>query len=152
VQRDLEKREWMLRRNCSLTPAQTAAAYAVLCLLSFSVAAVFLLQGYWLVLVFTVTELALVAVALLHYARHAADYEHIVLTKGCLLVERVSAGKVVQTQFDPHWTRVAVPERGARLIALESKGKKVEVGCFVLDAQRRQLARELRGALQGGRF
>jgi uncharacterized membrane protein len=47
---------------------------------------------------------------------------------------------------------VAVPERSGRLIALESKGKKVEVGCFVLDAQRRQLARELRVELLGGRF
>lgn len=151
MQRDIDKREWILRRNCSLSPRQTAVAYAVLCALSFGVAAVFLLQGVWQVLFFTAVEMAAVTFAFLYYARHATDYEHIVLTRGCLLVERVCAGKVLQTELDPYFTRVAVPQRG-ELIGLEAKGVKLEIGCYAMEPQRRQFARELQGELRGGMF
>ncbi|MES2264516.1 MAG: DUF2244 domain-containing protein [Pseudomonadota bacterium] len=152
MRRDIEKREWLLRRNCALTPRQTALAYGLLCLLSFGVATLFLLLGVWQVLFFTVLEMTAVAAAFLYYARHAADYEYIVLTRGCLLVERVSAGKVRQTFLDPGRTRVAVPERSRDLIALEARGVRLEVGCYAMDAKRRQCARELQGALQDGMF
>jgi uncharacterized membrane protein len=151
VQRDIEKREWLLRRNCSLTPAQTAVAFAVLCLLSLAVGCVFVWLGYWYVLLFSLAETVGAAAAFLHYARHAADYEHVVLTAGCLLVERVSGGEVNQTCFEPCWTRVAVPPRSGALIALESRGRRVEIGCYAMDAQRRAFARELRSALNQNR-
>ena len=73
---------WILKRNCSLTPRQSAAAYALLCTGSFGVALFFLLQGYWIVLAFSLVEMAAVGWALLHYARHALDVERIALTDG----------------------------------------------------------------------
>lgn len=148
MQRDIEKREWLLRRNCSLTPRQTAVAYGALCALSLGVAVVFLLQGVWQVLVFTIIELAAVTVAFILYARHAADYEHIVLTAGCLLVERVSAGRTSQTVLEPYFTRVAKADSPRSLVLLEAKGTTLEVGGFAPAAQRRRLADELRQALR----
>ena len=45
--------------------------------------------------------------------------------------------------------RVVVPdERRRTLIRLESRGVKVEIGRFVNEARRRQVARELRQALR----
>ncbi|CAN7624079.1 DUF2244 domain-containing protein [Pseudoduganella sp. LjRoot289] len=152
MRRDLEKREWLWRRNCSLTPRQTAMAYGLLCALSLSVAAVFLMLGVWQVLCFTGVELAAVTAAFLCYARHAADYEHVVLTSGCLLVERVSAGKVVQTQFTPGRTRVGMPEHGGELIALESDGMAVQVGRYAMAGQRLKFASDLHMELLAGRF
>ena len=152
MRRDLEKREWLWQRNCSLTPRQTAAAWAVLCVLSLSVAALFLLHGVWQVLCFTGVELAAVTAAFLCYARHASDYEHVVLTSGCLLVVRVSGGKTVQTRFQPCRTRITVPERGAELVTLESQGETLEVGRFALSPQRLAFASELRMELLAGRF
>lgn len=148
MQRDINKREWLLRRNCSLTPRQTVLAYAVLCALSFSVAGVFLVHGVWQVLVFTSLEIAAVTVAFILYARHAADYEHIVLTAGCLLVEQVQAGRVMQTVLEPYWTTVAMPGGYGELVGLEAKGVTLKIGAYALDPQRRQLARELQQALQ----
>ncbi|MRV76275.1 DUF2244 domain-containing protein [Duganella sp. FT92W] len=147
MQRDIEKREWLLRRNCSLTPRQTVTAYAALCALSLGVALVFLLQGVWQVLVFTAIELAAVTTAFILYARHASDYEHIVLTAGCLLVERVSAGRASQTVLEPYFTRVAKPDSPRSLVLLEAKGTSLEVGVYAPDAQRRRLAQELQDAL-----
>lgn len=147
-----EKREWLLRRNCSLTPRQTVAAYAALCVLSLGVAAVFLLHGIWQVLMFTGIELTAVTVAFVLYARHAADYEHIVLTSGCLLVERMSGGRTSQTVLEPYFTRVAGPDSARSLVQLEAKGTTLQVGIHAVAAQRRRLAEELQQALRGGMF
>jgi uncharacterized membrane protein len=147
--------EWTLQRNCSLTPRQAARAYAVLCTLSLGVALAFLfLHGIWIVLAFSLLELACVGLALLLYARHALDRERIALSEGCLLVECVQADVHSHAQLDPLWTRVlpptelpaASPRRA--LITLESRGVRVEVGRFVNEAKRRQVARELRQALR----
>lgn len=152
MRRDLERREWLWRRNCSLTPRQTVAAWAMLCVLSLAVAAVFLLHGVWQVLCFTGVELAAVTAAFLCYARHASDYEQVVLTSGCLVVERGSAGKIAQTRFVPGRTRIGMPEHAGELITLESGGVTLAVGRYALAPQRAAFAGELRMELLAGRF
>jgi uncharacterized membrane protein len=147
----MDKREWLLRRHCSLAPRQLALAYGVLCLLTSSVAAAFAWHGYWYVPAFSLLEMGAVAWALRYHARHAADYEHIVLRDASLLVEQMRAGRVRHTRLDPYWARIGLPERGDDLIRLEAKGVAVEVGRFATQAQRRQVARELRQYLPGPR-
>ena len=148
----MTKHEWLLKRNCSLSPRQLALAYGVLCLLSFSIAIMFTWRGAWYVLVFAVLEMAALALSFFHYARHATDHEHIALIDGCLLIELVQAGQVQQIRLDPYWTRIALPSRAQDLINLEAKGVKIEVGRFVTEAKRRQFAQELRQELQNGLF
>jgi uncharacterized membrane protein len=67
MKRDLlrERREWLLRRNCSLSPQQMGMAYALMCLFSFAVATGFVMVGMWQVLLFTVLEMTAVAAAVL---------------------------------------------------------------------------------------
>lgn len=141
-------RRWTLRRNCSLTPRQVAYAYAVLGSASFAVGLAFLLRGVWVVLAFTLVEQSLVGLALLAYARHATDHETICLTDAALLVECVEADRHRSARFDPAATRVVVDGGRRAVVRLESRGVAVEVGRFVDDARRRQLARELRLALR----
>jgi uncharacterized membrane protein len=147
--------ECTLQRNCSLTPRQVAQAYAVLCTVSLGVALAFFVHGVWIVLAFSLLELACVGLALLLYARHALDRERIALTASCLLVECVQAEVRSQARLDPLWTRVLPPAEGMfsagprrGLITLESRGVRIEVGRFVNEAKRRQVARELRQALR----
>lgn len=140
-------RRWTLRRNCSLTPRQVGIAYAVLGSASFAVALAFLLRGVWVVLAFTLVEQSLVGLALLAYARHAADVETIALTDAALLVECVEADRHRQSRFDPAATRVVVDGGRRAVVRIESRGATLEIGRFVDDARRRQLARELRQAL-----
>lgn len=143
-----EKHEWLLKRNCSMSPRQVAFAYGMLCLFTFAVAAAFALAGLWLVFAYAVLETLGLAVALLHYARHATDHEHIALSDSCLLVERIEAGELEQVRLDPYFTRIAIPTRRNTLIGLESRGVKVEVGGFVSEELRRQVAQELRARLR----
>jgi len=142
--------EWRLARNCSLSPRQVARAYAVLCCASGAVAVAFLLRGVWIILAFSFCELALVGLALLIHARHALDHERIALSGQCLLVECVEAGSRRQACLDPLRTRVLEHTGGGRhaLLRLESRGVQVEVGRFVTEARRRQVAAELRAALR----
>lgn len=143
------QREWTLQRNCSLTPRQVALAYAALCTVSLAVAVAFLVNGVWLVLAFSLAELAAVGLALLLYARHATDHERIALSDGALVVECVQAQRRRVTRLDPRLTRVLLPDGPARaLVQLEARGVQVEVGQFVTDARKRQVAHELRQALR----
>lgn len=144
------QREWTLQRNCSLSPRQVALAYALLSGGALAVGIAFLLHGVWQVLAFTLPELSLVGLALLLYARHATDHERIALSEAGLVIECVRAESRSTIHLDPLWTRVWPPEAGRRpLVRLESKGVRVEIGRFVSDARRRQVARELRQALRG---
>lgn len=143
------QREWTLQRNCSLAPRQVALAYAAVCTVSLAVAVAFLVNGVWLVLAFSLAELAAVGLALLLYARHATDHERIALSDGALVVECVQAQRRRVTRLDPLRTRILLPDGpGRALVQLEARGVLVEVGRFVTDARRRQVAHELRQALR----
>lgn len=154
MQRDLltDKREWTMRRNCSLSPRQMALAYAALCAMSLSVATVAMLGGAWPVLAFSLIEISAVTAAFLCHARHVADQEHVVLAQGSLMVETVLGGKVRRVQLESCWTRVEMPRRARDLIVLEARGVTVTVGGFVNEAARARFAQELRQELRGGLF
>jgi len=139
---------WVLKRNCSLTPRQSGAVYALLCTASFAIALVFLLQGIWIVLAFALVEMLAVGLALLHYARHALDLERIALLDGWLVVERIDAGRREEIRLDPVRLRVFGPApRVQKLIRLESRDKIVEIGRYVSEPIRVQVAQELNRAL-----
>jgi len=141
----MHQREWLLKRNCSLSPRQFVVAMSGLCLglIVFSLPFVFL-YGAWMVLAFAILEAAALATAFLHYARHACDHEHIVLADNALLVECIEAERVRQIRLEPQWLRVVPPKRYGELISLESGRCAVQVGRFLTLEKRQLLAEELR--------
>lgn len=150
-QRDagMNKREWLLKRNCSLSPRQSVAALTGLCLGLFILPVPLLLVlGAWPVFAFAILEAVALAAASLHYARHACDHEHIVLADGALLVERIEAEKVEKIRLEPRWTRVVPPRRYGDLVGLESGRDAVLVGRFITAEKRRLFAEELRHELR----
>ena len=106
------------------------------------------LRGFWFVSVFAAIEMAGIALAVRHWARHAGDRERIALSDDCLLIERIEASKTQRIRLDPCWTSVAPPTRRRRLIGLSSHGVKVELGRFVSEVVRHRVADELRSALR----
>ena len=136
-------REWILKKNCSISPRQLAQAYMALCAASFLVASYFVMQGAWVVMAFAALEMTAVAVAFLYFGRHATDRECISLSDAGLIVELVEAERTLQYRMDPCLTRVAMPEPSRRLIGLEANGDRVEVGRFLPERRRREFAQEL---------
>jgi uncharacterized membrane protein len=124
------------------------AAYALLCVLSLTIASAFWQQGATLVLPFTGAELLALGVAMFVYNRHAADGEDIRLGRDALTVVRTCGARIERMEFQPSWVRVE-PEHGDRsMVELSGQGRRIAVGRFVRPELRLQLAEELRWALR----
>ncbi len=142
--------EWLMKRNCSLTPRQALLVYALLCAATLGIALVFTLRGAWMVFAFALLEVTAVGAALLHYCRHALDYERIRLLADCLLVEHADGKRCSQVRLDPGHARISLPDGGMRtLVLIEARGVRVEIGRFLTPSARLDLVRSLRDALRG---
>jgi uncharacterized membrane protein len=140
--------EWLLKRNCSISPLQLAGLYASLCVVSLGIATYFWLQGARMVLAFALLELTAVGAAFLVYARHAVDRERIALCGQQLVVELEKGGRVERKEFNRQWVRVEPKGEDGSLIELSGQGQRVWVGRFVRPELRPALAREIRRALR----
>ncbi|WP_343742679.1 DUF2244 domain-containing protein [Herbaspirillum huttiense] len=143
----METREWILKRNCSIAPRQLAWVFAVLCTVSLTVALGFTLRGAWIILVFSCIELVAVGAAMLVYARHATDREVLVLADHGLEVEVIQGSRSSRSSLQLHGMRIAFPVGRQSLVALESRGQRVEIGRFMSLWQRRALVQELQQEL-----
>lgn len=92
-----KQRVWTLSRNCALTPRQVGALYLSLVVASVVIATIFLIRGAWMVLPFSLMEIAAVGAALLVYARHAVDRERISLAADALLIESIESDRAASS-------------------------------------------------------
>lgn len=141
--------QWLLKRNCSVTPAQLAWLYVSLCVVSLGIAGFFWSQGATLVMPFAWLELMVVGAAFSVYARHATDGERIVLQGEQLLVELENAGRLERAEFNRQWVRVEPKNGDGSLIEVSGQGRSVRVGRHVRPELRPALARDIRRALRG---
>jgi uncharacterized membrane protein len=140
--------QWRLLRNCSIAPRQLGAVYAALCGVSLAIAAGFFTQGAPLVLAFAGIELLAVGIALLAFARHAADHETLTLLGRSLQVEQCRGNRVARTDFAADWLTVEPAAGQGSLVELSGRGQCVRVGRFLRPELRGAFARELRLALR----
>jgi uncharacterized membrane protein len=140
--------EWVLKRNCSITPGRLLAVYVSLCVLSMGIAVFFWVQGARMIMPFAWAELLALGAAMLVYARHAGDREHIALRAGRLTVECTDGMQVQRVEFQPAWVHVEPEQDDRSLIELSSQGRRVAIGRFVRPELRADLAQELRMALR----
>ena len=140
--------QWLLRRNCSMTPIQLVAFYLSLSAWSLAIAGAFWWHGATLVLPFAGIEVLAVGAALIVYARHAGDRERVVLTSGRLSVECTLGRRTDRVEFAPAWVRVEPAHGDRSLIELSGEGKRIAIGRFVRPELRRALADELRATLR----
>ena len=140
--------DWMLKRNCSVTPTQLGWAYGMLCVVSLGIGAGFWLLGAPFVLGFAWLELIAVGLAFFMYARHASDGEMISLRGSQLVVETESAGRRERAEFNRDWVRVEPRAGDTSLIEVSGQGRTVKVGRYVRPELRPVLAHEIRRALR----
>lgn len=142
--------EWKLKPNCSLRPSQLLAFYLSLCGVSFGIAAYFWAHGATMVMPFATLEVLLVGLALLVYARHAADFERVVWEPGRWVVERQDGSRLHREEFRTDWVRIDALNGGRSLVVLAASGREVGVGRHVRPELRRQLAEEFKATLRWG--
>ncbi len=93
--------DWLMKRNCSLSPRQVGWFYLSIFTVSLAIALFFAVQGSWLVLPFAGLDLLGLGIALLVYARHATDYERVSINDGVLVVETASAQRLTRAGIQP---------------------------------------------------
>jgi uncharacterized membrane protein len=140
--------QWVLKRNCSITPSQLFGTYLALCVISLVIALAFTWSGASPVLAFAAIEMLLVGVALLVYARHAADQERITLAEGALRVEHQRGLQTDRTEFRAAWVRVEPRHGEGSLVQLSGDGRESLVGRYLRPEMRTPLAQEMRVALR----
>lgn len=140
--------QWLLKRNCAVTPRQLAWVYGSLCIVSTLIGGFFSAQGAPLVMAFAGLELLAVGLALLFFARHAGDRETLTLVGRLLQVEQCLGRRTERTDFSADWLNVEPAAGQGSLVQLSGRGQRVSVGRFLRPELRGVLARELRQALR----
>lgn len=141
-------KDWLMKRNCSVSPRQFVGFYLSLALFSLAIAMPLFLNGAWLVLPFTGIELTVVGIAFVIYARHAVDYERIRLYQNRLLIEQMNAEELTQFEFNPRWVRVEAGATPREPLTIVSRGQSVKIGQHLAQHRREQFAAELRASLR----
>lgn len=140
--------QWVLKRNCAITPGRLFAAYLLLCAVSLTIALGVTWHGASPVLAFAGIDLFLVGVALLVYARHVGDLERITLAGDALRVEHQHGRQTESVQFRAAWVRVEPRHAEGSLVALSGDGHQSFIGRYLRSDMRTPLAHELRAALR----
>jgi uncharacterized membrane protein len=134
------------RRNNSLSSTGRLVFFASIFVVSIGIAVAFAAFGAWLILPFAGLEMLVLFLAFRYIERHAADYERIEIDGDAVKVEWVSAGATHRREFNRCWARVVASGDGGR-VALRSHGRELEIGRYLSDEQRLDLARALKRRL-----
>lgn len=112
----------------------------------------FALLGAWPVLGFAGAELALVlGLFLMHRAHARRCVERISLSDGSLRILRIDGpGRAHEAVLDPYWARVRLEEGATPRLIVGHRGRESEIGLYLNEDEKRDLARALGAAL--GRY
>lgn len=150
---DTQQCRFVLRPNCSLSWRATLGIYAWIAAVSLGVAGLCALNGAWPVLPFAVLELIALGVALYISCLRANRCEVISVGSRTVAVEKGHYRPEQRWDFPRGWVRVALQRSPLRLhpsrLALSAHGWEVELGSFLNEGERLNLAGELRRALAG---
>lgn len=140
------------RPNHSLTRPQERLVFWSLAALCFATAIGFAWLGYWLTLPFAGLEIGLLAWAFKVLRSREGDYESLMMEGDVVVLEWHAGGVGERREMNRQWARVAcdcrTPGRNCRL-SVSSHGRATEVGQYLSDEERLQLAATLRSRLQG---
>jgi uncharacterized membrane protein len=145
-------RHFDLAPHCSLTPRTALLFFGSVCFATLGIAGVATILGYWPVLPFAGAEMLLLGWALKTSMDRRHELETIDVTETEVIIE-YSKGTPRRVVFPRHWARVKIrhpksPLHRAHLV-IESHGRAYEVGKFLSEEERRQLAAHL-GLVIGG--
>ena len=139
-----------LRPHRSLPPFGFTILMLLLAGISFLTGMLFVIMGAWPVFGFFGLDVLLVYAAFRLSYRSARQSERLTLRGDTLLVQRIGIrGDVRQWRFHPFWLRVILQQwHGERTrLTLSSHGRRLQIGGFLTDDDRRTLAALLEAAL-----
>ena len=139
----------VLRPNMAINWRQTLIVYGLMAFTCLAVAVGMTIKGFWPVLPFAGLEVGLLGWALYVSALRAQACEIIFIRDGRIEIQKGRRRLEMCWVFDGYWTEVSLEPPAhhwypGRLI-LRSRGQRVELGRFLLDDERAELAEKLKG-------
>jgi uncharacterized membrane protein len=133
--------------NCSLSVRQAVMFFGSLCFISFAVAGMLAIQGFWPVLPFAGLEMIVLGWALKTSLGRRFHRQTITVSDADVSVESRDRAYCSQVVFPRHWAQVKLRRPASRLhpsrLTIESHGRQCELGSFLTEAERRGLALRL---------
>ena len=137
--------------HCSLSVRAAVLFFGGMCLVSFTIAGLMALRGFWPVLPFSGFEMVFLGWALKVSMDRRHHRQTITVTDADVSVELRDHNHSEQHVFPRHWARVKLRRPASRLhpsrLIIESHGRQCELGGFLTEAERRGLALRLQGLI-----
>ncbi len=146
-------RTFEVRPNRSLSPEGMLVFFIAVALFSLLIALRFILLGVWLVLPFTLLELAVLGSSLYLFERRSRYSETIQISPDSILFIARSGVKVLQEcRFQTHWVKVVLqldqhswyPGK----LLLQSHGHSIEIGACLTEDDRKAFAETIKASLE----
>ena len=146
-----ECEEYIISGNNSLSFQGNILFIVLIGLISMTIAALFLLKGYWFILPFAGFEMILLAIVLLYCCHNNSLYEKIQIFDETVNISskyRQNRGKF---KVNKYWASVILSKpklKGhSHRLFIRYKGREMEVGVMLKDEERLKLARMLNDSL-----
>ncbi|MDD2770473.1 MAG: DUF2244 domain-containing protein [Methylococcus sp.] len=144
----------ILKPNASLTRWQARALLAGVALVMGTIAAVFAYIGCWFVLPFAGAEWLVLAYCFSLAFKQSAVREVITVTEADVKIERGVLNPEQTYRFQRAWLGLSLDRSRAAghpsRLCLKRHGRKIEIGRFLVEAEREALYRELKEDLTKG--
>jgi len=144
---------FILRPNRSLTWRQNVWVFGFFCLVTLAIALPLAAMGFWLVLPFAGLELLAVGTGLYLVTCRCHEREVICIAADSIRIERGRLRPQQRWVLSRTWARVELQDcprhwYPSRLL-IRAHNRTVEIGRFLAEEERHQLARELKARLSG---
>lgn len=151
TRRICECEEFIISGNNSLSLQGNIVFIFFIALMSLTIAALFLLKGYWIILPFAGFEMILLAVVLLYCCHNNSLYEKIQIFEDTVNISSKYRQNRGEFKVKKYWASVILSKpklKGhSHKLFIRSKGREMEVGIMLEDAERLKLARMLNDSL-----
>ncbi|MEM6707690.1 MAG: DUF2244 domain-containing protein [Pseudomonadota bacterium] len=141
----------VLKPNRSWTWRNNVWVLASLFTLSLTIGIFFLFHRYWMILPFTLTEVAIVSACLYYCVRETHRQEVLRMGVDRVVLERGIWRPQERREFERYFTRFSVtqpPYRGhQKTVSLSCRGEDTEIGSFLPPADKDELIRVLKHAV-----
>jgi len=137
----------ILTPNRSISWPLLLRFYLFTCLMSFSIAGLFVLLGYWVVLPFSGLEMMVLGLGLYFTSKKIYRQEVITIDKVNIKIEKGAKNPAGTWIYGRHWVRIeSIKTAGYRKnikIMIGSHGKYIEIGSFLTKQEKESLVFEL---------
>ena len=144
----ITQKEWLLKKNCTLSPSQFGSAILFVGGLSLVIATIWAFKGVWFILPFAFAECVALIIAFFVYSRHATDFERVTLTSKEICVESEIGGMLKCIKLPRSWVKAKFKRNEYDgLVLLNSGNTELKIGQFVSLKKRELFFDEIKGFL-----